>query len=423
EPVKPIIESSKLVETPTPVSDVTAEPPSQPSVVPSTVTESVKVAEEKIATAEIPVAPETMTADMELTAEKPAIAVTTAEPPKDDDFLVTAKDIGNIREAILNIDVAKDALEEEHLLDLKADLDEAVKLSPKEVEMQAKASDEPATDSVKEVKEVAREEPKIVEVISEKKKDVSASEKAERAIPIVPPVEPIQPTTSKVEVEEIKKEPKTLKEEVSTEPSEVELEAIAAKKKVEEEHKVPETPEKSEDKKEAAKQAAKAQKAVKRLNQQVDRLLSDIAGLMNQLQSHKHDVQQKLESEIQTLSEEEKLARMEELRIDQQRMVGVGSVMAALEKLQQDPNIDPKARDRWYKILVALDEDKDGQIELKHILGLLEILEGEKDGIQMSSMANALEMLDQEDMKREEAVEEKESSTSEPEDKTKEPKE
>nr|CUU00423.1 hypothetical transcript [Hymenolepis microstoma] len=423
EPMKPIIESIKPAETPTPVSNVTAELPSQSSVVPPTVTESVEVAEEKIAAAEIPVAPETMTADMELTTEKPAVEVTKAESPKDDDFLVTAKDIGNIREAILNIDVAKDALEEEHLLDLKADLDEAIKLSPKEIEMQIKASEELATDSVKEVKEVAREEPKVVEEVpSEKKEDVFVTEKAEGATPVVPPAESIQPTTAKVEVAEFEKEPKKVKE-VSTEPSEVEPEAIAAKEKVEEEHKISQTEEESEDKKEAAKQAAKAQKAVKRLNQQVDRLLSDISGLMNQLQSHKQDVQQKLESEIQTLSEEEKLARMEELRIDQQRMVGVGSVMAALEKLQQDPNIDPKAHDRWYKILVALDEDKDGQIELKHILGLLEILEGEKDGIQMSSMANALEMLDQEDIKREEAVEENESSSSEPEDKTKKPKE
>ncbi|VDL19112.1 unnamed protein product [Hymenolepis diminuta] len=409
EPLKPIIESTKPAETPTPVSNVSAEPPSQPPAVPPTVTEPVKVA-----ATEIPLAPETMAADMESTVDMPAVAAVKAESPRDDDFLVTAKDIDNIKEAILNIDVAKDALEEEHLLDLKADLDEAVKFSPKEIEKEVKVA-ELTTASAKEEMEITKDQRKVAEEVPAEKKEAIPIEKAEKVTPVVPSVEPIQSSTAKVRLAEVEKEPKEA-EKVSAEVSKVEPEVNAAKEKEEEEIKTLETEEDIEDKKEAVKQAAKAQKAVKRLNQQVDRLLSDIAGLMNQLQSHKQDVQQKLESEIQTLSEEEKLARMEELRIDQQRMVGVGSVMAALEKLQQqDPDIDSKTHDRWQKILVALDEDKDGQIELKHILGLLEILEGEKDGIQMSSMANALEMLDQEDMKREEAVEENESSKSKPE--------
>ncbi|VUZ42016.1 unnamed protein product [Hymenolepis diminuta] len=409
EPLKPIIESTKPAETPTPVSNVSAEPPSQPPAVPPTVTEPVKVA-----ATEIPLAPETMAADMESTVDMPAVAAVKAESPRDDDFLVTAKDIDNIKEAILNIDVAKDALEEEHLLDLKADLDEAVKFSPKEIEKEVKVA-ELTTASAKEEMEITKDQRKVAEEVPAEKKEAIPIEKAEKVTPVVPSVEPIQSSTAKVRLAEVEKEPKEA-EKVSAEVSKVESEVNAAKEKEEEEIKTLETEEDIEDKKEAVKQAAKAQKAVKRLNQQVDRLLSDIAGLMNQLQSHKQDVQQKLESEIQTLSEEEKLARMEELRIDQQRMVGVGSVMAALEKLQQqDPDIDSKTHDRWQKILVALDEDKDGQIELKHILGLLEILEGEKDGIQMSSMANALEMLDQEDMKREEAVEENESSKSKPE--------
>lgn len=248
-------------------------------------------------------------------------------------------------------------------------------------------------------------------------------------------MEPIQVPTPKPV-----KAPKV--EEVPAKTPDVQPEVVAAaKEKPKEEPKVEETKEEVKEKKQAAKQAAKAKKAVKRLNQQVSRLLTDISGLMDQLQTHKQKVQEKLESEIQAMTEEEKLARIEELKIDQQRMVGVESVMSALEKLQeQDPDKDPEARERWQKILAALDEDKDGQIELKHILGvsrsgtlknrfnqsivliclflsfqLLEILEGDKDGIHMSSLPDTLEMLDQEDIEREEAlIEDKAPSTPEP---------
>lgn len=70
------------------------------------------------------------------------------------------------------------------------------------------------------------------------------------------------------------------------------------------------------------------------------------------------------------LSEEEQKAQEEKLKIDHQRMIGVGTVMNSLERLQKAAISDPEARDRWLRILEALDEDHDGHIEFKHILGV-----------------------------------------------------
>ncbi len=76
-------------------------------------------------------------------------------------------------------------------------------------------------------------------------------------------------------------------------------------------------------------------------------------------------------AEAQSASEEERRRLFDSITLDQQRVVDISDVFAQLQKVHSEGNwrrhIDAE---RWQRILYALDEDKDGKIELKHVLAV-----------------------------------------------------
>ncbi|KAH9286567.1 LETM1 and EF-hand domain-containing protein 1, mitochondrial [Echinococcus granulosus] len=325
-------------------------------------------------------AAESMSTGKASTAAPPPIAtpvgVETKETSKthEEEPMVSSKDLDSIKAAIGSMEESKKALQEEHLLDLKADLDEAVKLRQQQQKESEKA--EIVAEFIKEGKEtkdemlVAEAVPKSAPPPPPRKSD---EEKIEAAVGATAEVK------KKIEAEEVPE--MTPREEAEA----------AAKAEVKE--------------KMATKKAAKTEKAVKRLGAHVDRLLDEIDGLVDKLRGQKQDLLEEIRAHggkakaIETEADEERRKQLfENIRADQQRVVDINDVLVSLQRLQKASGSDAEAVQRWQLILEALDEDHDGKIEFKHLLAVLEMFEKEKVELNTSQLSDVVEMFEKEDL-------------------------
>ncbi|VDD77424.1 unnamed protein product [Mesocestoides corti] len=305
---------------------------------------------------------------------------------KPEETVVSSKDLDSIKDAIESIAESKKAMQDEHLLDLKADLDEAIKIrqqQQKEAEVVTQAPtvgvpEAPVTASA----ETPAKPPPVVETPPEKPKEAVA---AEHPVPVVE--EPKEPT-----VLEDAEEAKAM--EAAEEEEEKKAAVVAAKK------------------------AAKTEKAVQRLGAQVDRLLGEIDGLMEKLRGQKKDLLEEIQAqEVKAKEvekdEEEKKRIIDSIRADQQRVVGINEILASLQSMQKVAGTEGEASERWQRILDALDEDHDGKIEFKHLLPVFELFEKEKVELYTSQLSDVVEMFEKEDLLEERQVEKEAAEQSE----------
>ncbi|VDM33564.1 unnamed protein product [Hydatigera taeniaeformis] len=283
--------------------------------------------------------------------------------------LVSSKDLGSIKDAIESMEESNKALQEEHLLDLKADLEEAVKL--RQQQQKEKEKIKASAELVKEG-EGGKDETIIIEPLSKGVRPPPKSATEAKPMEIA-----VEATTevNRMDTEE------TLEVQPKKETETVVKEKVASKK------------------------AAKTEKAVKRLGAHVDRLLDEIDGSMDKLRGQKQDLLKEILTQedkakaITTEADAEMRKQLfENIRADQQRVVDITDVLLSLQRLQKAAGSDAEGDQRWQLILEALDEDNDGKIELKHLLPVLELFEKEKVELNTSQLSDVVEMFEKEDL-------------------------
>ncbi|CAH8484535.1 unnamed protein product [Schistosoma turkestanicum] len=138
-------------------------------------------------------------------------------------------------------------------------------------------------------------------------------------------------------------------------------------------------------------------KAALRLGSRVDRLIKEMDTMVDKLNDERTQLLKHIEVRESHINEsieaKERSKIMDEIKADQDRMVDINDLLASLKRIQNIPGDT-----RWEKILKVLDEDKDGKIELHHILSVIELLGAENVKLSSKEIVRILEMIDNEQM-------------------------
>ncbi|KAJ8317442.1 hypothetical protein KUTeg_005346 [Tegillarca granosa] len=146
-------------------------------------------------------------------------------------------------------------------------------------------------------------------------------------------------------------------------------------------------------------------KAAKRLTKRVDRLINQLHGIVDELHLEKEQIQEEIEvGEVkmkrsrELLEDEEKRKEMiDALKEKKGNVISINEMVLALKRLQKVPN-DTKLQ----KIVQVLDEDKDGNIDVTHVLKVIELLGRENVKLSHSQISEVINLLKQETLLEEE---------------------
>ncbi|VDP99648.1 unnamed protein product [Trichobilharzia regenti] len=138
-------------------------------------------------------------------------------------------------------------------------------------------------------------------------------------------------------------------------------------------------------------------KAAVHLESRVERLIKEMDTMVDKLD----DKRQKLLRDIEiranhikdSIEEEEQSKMIDAIKADHQRVVDMNDLLESLKRIQSVHD-----HKRWEKILKVLDEDKDGKIELKHILSVIELLGEGNVKVSSKEITRILEMIDNEEL-------------------------
>ncbi|PAA89162.1 hypothetical protein BOX15_Mlig015056g3 [Macrostomum lignano] len=146
-------------------------------------------------------------------------------------------------------------------------------------------------------------------------------------------------------------------------------------------------------------------RAAKLLSAKVDRLLHEMDGMFDKVYSEKEALERRLhkaerdqaelsndaaESSVDDATDmERQLAK--QIAKHREQVLSMNDILLALRRLQKMPDDD-----KWERILQVLDEDKDGKIEVQHVVKVIELLGSENLRLSSRDLTKLLETLDKE---------------------------
>lgn len=295
-------------------------------------------------------------------------------------------------------------------VDNKAKL-ELIRQQEEAIETERKAKDEELekTKQEEKVKEVEEEKPvpteEVVEPVMEDKAPVMEAKPTEAIVDKAP-------SMAEEKVEEEKITPKEL------EDIEAALGEIAHEKAIFiDEEKIKDLKEDVEEYKEdledlkavildkGLEEDLVESKGAKRLAKQVNKLIDTMDTEFSKLHSKKEEIQETLEMG------EVKIRRSAEFKDDEKKrdeflqkmaeetrnLISINELLLALKRLQKVPN-----ETRLQRIAEVLDEDKDGNIDIGHVLKVIELLARENVKLSPTQVTDVIDLLKKESMIEEE---------------------
>ncbi|XP_041368157.1 mitochondrial proton/calcium exchanger protein-like isoform X2 [Gigantopelta aegis] len=156
-------------------------------------------------------------------------------------------------------------------------------------------------------------------------------------------------------------------------------------------------------------------KAAKRLIKHVGKMINEVDEIIAHLHRDKDKVKEEIEvkevrmrwSEELKKDKEKMEAMMDEIDKGKDNIIDINEMVLALKRLQKVPN-----ETRLQQILEVLDEDRDGNIDISHVLKVIELLGRENIKLNKSQISQMTELLKRE-MEIQEAEKKKEKEEKE----------
>ncbi|CAH8529187.1 unnamed protein product [Schistosoma rodhaini] len=146
-------------------------------------------------------------------------------------------------------------------------------------------------------------------------------------------------------------------------------------------------------------------KAALHLESRVEHLIKEMDTMVDKLNDKRTQLLKDIEvfeSHINKSTESKERSKiMDQIKADHDRMVDINDLLISLKRIRNIPDDT-----RWEKILKVLDEDRDGKIELNHVLSIIELLGSENVKLSSKEIARVLEMIDNEHLAEEIPTEE-----------------
>ncbi|CAH8510133.1 unnamed protein product [Schistosoma rodhaini] len=141
-------------------------------------------------------------------------------------------------------------------------------------------------------------------------------------------------------------------------------------------------------------------KAALHLESRVENLIKEMDTMVDKLNDKRTQLLKDIEvceSHINKSTESKERSKiMDQIKADHDRMVDINDLLVSLKRIRNIPDDT-----RWEKILKVLDEDRDGKIELNHVLSVIELLGSENVKLSSKEIARVLEMIDNEHLAEE----------------------
>lgn len=145
--------------------------------------------------------------------------------------------------------------------------------------------------------------------------------------------------------------------------------------------------------------------ASEKLSKRLRRMIVDMDSMLDQLRLQKESLMRDISAGGAVDAGQGRAATAVALQ-DEERLIAIGDVMAALKQLRNASGDEAK----WQRILDVLDEDHDGQIEARHVTEVLEVLGSDEVRLSSKEMSRLLDVIDKEDAIDKEAANDKEVS-------------
>lgn len=138
-------------------------------------------------------------------------------------------------------------------------------------------------------------------------------------------------------------------------------------------------------------------RAAARLEARVQRMIDEMDGMIDKLAQKRAQLLKDIELRevhVKHSSEpSEKTEILDAIKADHDQVVDINDLLLSLRRIQKVPDDA-----RWEKILKVLDEDRDGKIELKHVISVIELLGSENVKLSSKEVGRVLEMIDNEEL-------------------------
>ncbi|KAK3095633.1 hypothetical protein FSP39_016948 [Pinctada imbricata] len=146
-------------------------------------------------------------------------------------------------------------------------------------------------------------------------------------------------------------------------------------------------------------------KAAKRLAKRVEKLISQLDTTIITLHDRKDEIQTqidvgevKLKRSQELRDDEEKRQKLiSSLRAKKEGVISINELLLALKRIQKVPDDT-----RLQKIVQVLDEDRDGNIDISHVLKVIELLGKENVKLESSKVSEIIDLIKQENILEEE---------------------